>query len=96
MKLVGLMVSLLIVAALFYFAYGKKEAAPGDGPAVGTTLGAPPPTDVASNPKAARQHTERQMCLANCAAEARTCETLAAGETAKCGEAKEACDGRCP
>jgi hypothetical protein len=98
-KLIGLTLTLLAIAFFFYWAYGRKEPTPSaDAPATSTTLGAPPPSDVASNAKAAAQHAQRQTCLAACASEERTCSATAAETPAieACGRAKADCEARCP
>ena len=99
MKLIGLMITLLAIAFFFYWAYGRSEPTPtSDTPAPKTSLGAPPPTDVASNARAAKEYTQRQTCLAQCAAEERTCTTTAVEPSAQeaCGKNKRDCEARCP
>lgn len=100
MKLIGLLLTVVFVAGLVWmFVPSKpKDTAGTSGTAATATLGAPAPNDVRNNAQAAAQHTKRQMCLAECASELRTCTTLAADPSAgdTCAEKKSACDGACP
>jgi hypothetical protein len=97
-KYVGLLLTVLALGALFYFAYGKRGDVSGDAPAEASSLGAPAPSDVARNAKAAKAYTERQVCLADCAADNRTCAAIATEATAvsACVKAKVDCEERCP
>jgi len=98
MKIVGLMLTVVVLGLILYFAFGRKDPAVSQTATVGTALGAAAPVDVAANPKAARLHAERQGCLANCAAEFSTCKNTAieSPQSEACVTAKTACDGRCP
>lgn len=99
MKIIGLLLTLLVLGLLFYVAYGRKDgSAAADPAAASATLGAPPPADVASNPEAAKRHSVRQMCLADCAAEENRCRTVAqeVAEREACSTAKVNCDSHCP
>ncbi len=96
--LVGLLVTVAVLGLLVWMAYGKKDGAAGSAPDTSATLGAPPPTDVARNAPAAKEYTQRQVCLADCASEQHTCKALASdpSEQDKCEETKKACEARCP
>ena len=99
MKLIGLLLSALLVAGVVWIFMPTKPADTTSAtPSGATTLGAAAPTDVARNANAAKEHTKRQVCLADCASEFRTCKTLAADPSAEgaCDEKKQTCDGRCP
>lgn len=104
MKLIGLLLTVVFVAGLVWMLVPSKPkdttgaGTSGAAPATGATLGAPAPTDVGSNAQAAAQHTKRQVCLAECASEFRTCTTLAADPSGgdACAVKKAACDGACP
>lgn len=98
MKIVGLLLTIAALGAVFYFAFGRKDPAASPTGSVGTTLGAGAPTDVASNPQAARLHAERQGCLANCASEFSVCRNTAieTPQSEACTQANTACEKRCP
>ncbi len=97
MKIIGILLALVVVAVAIIFAFRKSGDEAADGGASGaTTLGAPPPTDVSRNAKAAGDYTKRQTCLADCASEERTCRATSLENEAPCVQARTACEGRCP
>ncbi len=98
MKIIGILLALVVVAVAFIFAFRKNgdEGVSDGGPLGVTTLGAPPPTDVARNAKSAADYTKRQTCLAECASEERTCRATSLENEAPCVQARSGCEGRCP
>ena len=96
--IVGLLVTAVVLGLLVWLAYGKKDDAQNAAPAESSSLGAPPPSDIAKNPGSAKEYTTRQICLADCAGDHRTCTGVAADPAAKdaCDKSKSDCEARCP
>jgi hypothetical protein len=98
----GLVAVVLAVVIVLYLTLhqfgGAKSGSAAASASVGSELGAPAPEAVRSSPKAAKEHVERQSCLANCAAETRTCQATADGAEAeqRCREQGRACESECP
>jgi len=61
-------------------------------------LGDEAPDSVRTNEAAAKQHIERQHCLAGCKGEHKICVATADGADAKqrCNDQKQSCDDGCP
>ncbi len=98
MKLVGIMLTLVVLGLLIYLTFGRRPEGQSSTATVGTALGAGAPVDVAQNPAAARLHSERQACLGNCAAEFHTCKAVALEDPQMqaCNATNSACEKRCP
>ena len=98
--LVAVVLAVVIVAYLMLRQLGgaRSGSAAASASANGEELGAPAPEAVRKSPKAAKEHVERQNCLANCAAEARTCQATADGAEAeqRCRDQGRACESECP
>jgi hypothetical protein len=98
----GLVALVLSVVIVMYLALrqvgGTKPGSAAASASAESDLGAPAPEAVRSSPKAAKQHVERQSCLANCAAETRTCQATADGVEAeqRCRDQGRACESECP
>lgn len=97
-KLVGLLLSFVAIGVIFYLVTTHRDSRNALVPAPDTTLGASPPSDVTSNARAAKGHVERQICLANCASEGKTCSAVASEPAAQssCAKARASCDALCP
>ena len=102
MRLGGVVMLVLGVVIVLYLTLrqtgGTKPAASASADASGEELGAPAREAVRSSPRAAKQHVERQNCLASCASTRRTCEATADGEEAeqRCRDEASACQQECP
>ncbi len=74
--LVALLLTLLAIGGGIYM-LARTDHAPASGaPVPGEVrreLGAPPPGNLARDPRAAEAYVRQQTCLANCASEARVC-----------------------
>lgn len=94
--LIGLVLTLLIVAMLAFRGAGPKAKG-----AASTTarpvprLGEPPPEDVDRSPAAARRYVEQQNCLSECEASANLCAAREDTPTDACVSAKTACNALC-
>jgi hypothetical protein len=99
MRWIGLLLTLVLTGLLIRMVFAKPDTADGRGASpVGSTLGAAAPDDFATNAKSASEHTRRQICLAACASDERTCKNLAADDEAAkgCAEKSAQCAQACP
>ncbi|MFO0671648.1 MAG: hypothetical protein U0235_18795 [Polyangiaceae bacterium] len=100
MKLVGLLLSVVLLAVIVWLAMPTRPH-PNDGaavPSAAASLGEAPPADFGRNAAATKEYMARQVCLAECASDHRACKTIGAdpAATAACDETRAACEGRCP
>lgn len=99
-KPLGLVATIAGVGVLLYLAYSAypKRDDVLVAPAPSTSLGAPAPSAFGKDRGVTEAYTRRQMCLATCAADDRTCQNLAFEPPAieACKNAKTKCDNACP
>jgi hypothetical protein len=100
MKAAGLAATIAgagVLLWLAYLAYPRHEEV-NVAPSPATSLGAPAPSDFGQNKAAAEAYTRRQMCLATCASDDRTCMTLAFEPPAvdACKKTNAQCVSACP
>lgn len=105
MRLIGLLLSAVILTGIISLLYDPKSAAltssheeTSKGGGEGSSLGAPPPSDFGRNVHSSVAYTRSQMCLADCASELRTCKAVAVDPSAEaaCDTNKSGCDKNCP
>lgn len=86
--LVGVVISLLLVAYLTIKAYGPSSE-PSAKPSASATEEGAPPADFGRNLKSSKQHVEDTFCRSECESAVRICRQAADGT-----EAQAACDSQ--
>lgn len=98
MKLIGLLLSVVLVAVVVWLAMPTRSTHGGPAPSAASSIGEAPPADFGRNLGATKDTMARQVCLAECASDHRACKTISsdpAGEAA-CNDARATCESRCP